>query len=279
MKPLVSVCCITYNHEKFITDCINSFLSQEVSFDIEFLIHDDASTDHTQEIIKNLVGNDSRFKLILREENIKSTGKAIFPILFEKAKGKYIAMCEGDDYWTDPLKLQKQVDFLEANEGFVGVFHNTAFIDERQANLAPKLWRSYQQDVFTSKDTIRKLSLFHTSSYCFKNLDYDYGLITNTKISSGDMLLLGLISKYGKLKLLDEVMSVYRKNEGGVTSSESQIKYHHNRITLNKALNIYFDKQFENHAQKIISYHKEQLLKLKYPQGYKLLKKLKNKLN
>jgi len=109
MKPLVSVCCITYNHEKFITDCINSFLNQEVSFDIEFLIHDDASTDCTQKIIKNLVGNDSRFKLILREENIKSTGKAIFPILFEKAKGKYIAVCEGDDYWTDPNKLQKKV--------------------------------------------------------------------------------------------------------------------------------------------------------------------------
>jgi glycosyltransferase involved in cell wall biosynthesis len=277
-KPLVSVCCITYNHQDYIEECINGFLKQESDFDVEFLIHDDASTDNTQSIIKSLVGEESRFKLILREKNIKSTGKAIFPILFEEAQGKYIAMCEGDDYWTDPLKLQKQVDFLEENEDFVGVFHNTACIDERQLNPKLEPWRTYDRDIFTARDTIRQLSLFHTSSYCFRNLDFNFSLIVNPKISSGDMMLLGLISKYGKLKLLDKIMSVYRKNDGGVTSSESLIKYHTNRINLAKTLNHYFENKFQQRADQVIEFHKEQLSKLKFPYGFKLWRKIKAKL-
>ena len=97
-KILVSVCCITYNHEKFIKKCLEGFLIQNYSFNVEFIIHDDASIDNTQELIKTLVGNDKRFKLILRNKNLKSKGYSIFPILYKKAIGKYIAICEGDDY-------------------------------------------------------------------------------------------------------------------------------------------------------------------------------------
>jgi glycosyltransferase involved in cell wall biosynthesis len=117
-SPLVSICCVTYNHERFIRDCINGFLLQQVNFPVEFLIHDDASTDKTASILKEMVGDDPRFKLILRETNIKSTGVAVFPILYKQAKGKYIALCEGDDYWTDLLKLQKQVNFLENHSDY-----------------------------------------------------------------------------------------------------------------------------------------------------------------
>lgn len=274
-KPLVSVCCITYNHEKYIKDCLQGFLNQETNFDIEFLLHDDASTDNTQRIIKDLVGHDLRFNLILRKVNIKSTGKAIFPILFEKAKGKHIAMCEGDDYWTDPLKLQKQVDFLEANQDFSGVFHNVGFIDERKENQKITPWRTYNQDVFTARDTIRKLSLFHTSSYCFRNIKFDKSLLLNPKVKSGDMLLLGLIAKHGKLKLLDEMMSVYRKNDGGVTSNETQIEYHKNRVALNKTLDAYFDFKYKAHAKNIIDYHIREIKKIKYPKLFKFKNQLK----
>lgn len=274
-RPLVSVCCITYNHEKYIKECIESFLNQKTNFDVEFLIHDDASTDETQNIIKGLVDHDQRFNLILRKVNIKSTGKAIFPILFEKVKGKYIAMCEGDDYWTDPLKLQKQVDFLEANSDFVGTFHNVGYIDERKKNQRVKPWRTYDRDVFTARDTIRKLSLFHTSSYCFRNLKFDYSLLLNAKIKSGDMFLLGLISKHGDLKVFNELMSVYRKNDGGITSNETKIEYHKNRIALNKALDTYFDYKYNDHAKKIINYHTKELQKLKYPKLFEIKKRLK----
>ena len=110
----VSVCCITYNHAKSINECLDGILMRKTDFDLEFLIHDDASTDNTQQLILDRVDADKRFKLILREENIKSTGVAIFLLSYKQARDKYIALCEGDDYWTDPLKLQKKWTFWKA---------------------------------------------------------------------------------------------------------------------------------------------------------------------
>ena len=284
-NPLVSVCVQTYNHVDYIKQCLDGILFQKTNFEFEILLGEDDSIDGTRELCEDYAKcYPDKIRLFLhhRENNIKirgqPTGRFNFLYNLYSAKGKYIALCEGDDYWTDPLKLQKQVDFLEENEDFVGVFHNTACIDERQLNPKLEPWRTYDRDIFTARDTIRQLSLFHTSSYCFRNLDFNFSLIVNPKISSGDMMLLGLISKYGKLKLLDKIMSVYRKNDGGVTSSESLIKYHANRITLAKTLNHYFENQFQQRADQVIKFHKEQLFKLKFPYGFKLWRKIKTKL-
>jgi glycosyltransferase involved in cell wall biosynthesis len=116
-EPVVSICCITYNHEKFIGDAIEGFLMQETAFPVEIIIHDDASTDNTAVVIEEYAAQNDRIVAILRKTNLKSTGVPVFPILYEMARGKYIAMCEGDDYWTDPHKLQKQVDFLGSKPG------------------------------------------------------------------------------------------------------------------------------------------------------------------
>jgi len=280
-KPLVSVCCLTYNHEPYISDCIEGFLLQKTNFTYEVLIHDDASTDKTPKIIREYEKKyPDIIKPIYQKSNQYSRGvRPTFEFNIPRAKGKYIALCEGEDYWTDPLKLQKQVDFLESHKDFVGVFHSTDYIDEREKNSKPKLWRQYKRDVYSAKDTIRKTSLFHTSSYCFRNLNYDFSLLNNSRIVSADMLLLGIISKFGKLKLLHDTMSVYRRNFGGVTSSESKIKYHKNRIALNKTLNAYFDYQYNTKAQQVINYHKNELVRLKWPKLYKAKKKIKNKLS
>lgn len=110
----VSVCCITYNHEKYIRQCLDGFLSQEVSFRYEIIIHDDASTDSTQEILREYQARyPDSIRLILETENQYSQGKPIAHGMYLDARGKYIAICEGDDYWNDPLKLQKQYDALE----------------------------------------------------------------------------------------------------------------------------------------------------------------------
>ncbi len=113
-EPLVSICCITYNHEDFIRDAIEGFLMQKTSFPIEIIIHDDASTDNTANIIEEYANKyPDLFVTILQSENqwSKGGGSIYARFVYPRARGKYIALCEGDDYWTDPLKLQKQVDF------------------------------------------------------------------------------------------------------------------------------------------------------------------------
>ena len=277
MNVTVSVIMITYLHDKYIIDAINGVINQRCDFNVELIIADDNSPDQTKTVVDNFLKEfnlPTNIKVTYKKHTVNKGVNVNYLWAANRSKGKYIANCEGDDYWTDPLKLQKQVDFLQENDGYVGVFHNTAFIDERQPNSKLKPWRTYTQDVFTAQDTIRKLSLFHTSSYCFRNLEFDLEYLLIKHLISADMMLLGLISKFGKLKLIDETMSVYRKNEGGVTSSESKIKYHRNRIALNKALNKYFDNKYQEHANKILMYHKNELFKIKYPSLYKFYKKL-----
>lgn len=116
MKPLVSICCLTYNHHLYIEKCLSSFLAQEVNFKLEIIVLDDASIDGTSDIIREYESRHKDiFKYFRNAVNQYSQGVNMLVELFSKAQGKYIAFCEGDDYWVDPLKLQKQVDFLEAN--------------------------------------------------------------------------------------------------------------------------------------------------------------------
>lgn len=124
--PLVSISCITYNHSKFIKDTLDGFLMQRTSFPMEILIHDDASTDGTQEIIREYAAKyPAIIKPIYQTENQWSKGRKGDKVFnYPRAKGKYIAHCEGDDYWIDPLKVQKQVDFLEQNPEYGVVYTN-----------------------------------------------------------------------------------------------------------------------------------------------------------
>ena len=118
---LVTVICLTYNHEKYIRECIDGFVMQKTNFAYEVIIHDDASTDNTAEIIKEYQQKYPDIIIpILQTENQYSKKVPIGKtFIYPRAKGKYIALCEGDDYWIDPYKLQKQVDFLEDNPDYV----------------------------------------------------------------------------------------------------------------------------------------------------------------
>lgn len=109
-KPVVSICCVTYNHESYIEDALEGFLIQETDFPFEILIHDDASTDRTAEIIREYeVKYPSLIKPIYQTENQFSKGKMINKLIFKKTKGFYLALCHGDDFWIDKTKLSKQV--------------------------------------------------------------------------------------------------------------------------------------------------------------------------
>jgi len=140
-SPLVSICCVTYNHAPFIRKCLEGFLMQKVNLDAlpcreeyevgyEILIHDDCSTDGTTEIVKEYAEKypDKIFPLYETENQFCKPGRESMDFFnYRRAKGKYIAICEGDDYWTDPLKLQKQVEFMEANEEYSVCWHQSDF--------------------------------------------------------------------------------------------------------------------------------------------------------
>lgn len=134
-EVMVSISCITYNHEDYIADAIESFLKQKTDFKYEILIHDDASTDRTAAIIREY---ENKFpdviKAIYQTENQYSKGVSVDIIIKKKAKGKYIAECEGDDYWLDEYKLQKQVNYMEENPACTFCFSNARVDDQNNYN-------------------------------------------------------------------------------------------------------------------------------------------------
>ncbi|AND83744.1 glycosyltransferase [Clostridium tyrobutyricum] len=126
---LVSINCITYNHQNYIAEAIDSFLMQKTNFKYEILIHDDASIDGTSDIIRNYSNKyPNIIKSIIQTENQYSKDVEVLSLNSRRAKGKYIALCEGDDYWTDPYKLQKQVDYMENNPNCGMCFHASDLI-------------------------------------------------------------------------------------------------------------------------------------------------------
>lgn len=125
--PLVSICCLTYNHEPFIRRALDGFLAQKTTFPYEIVIYDDASTDKTADIIREYAARwPDRIRPLLSTENQYSKGvtNPSGAFNFPRVRGKYIAMCEGDDYWTDPRKLQIQVDYLEKHPGCTLCIHS-----------------------------------------------------------------------------------------------------------------------------------------------------------
>jgi len=214
-NPVVSICCITYNQEKYIRDTIEGFLVQETSFPIEIIIHDDCSTDKTADIIQEYVDKYPKLiKPIYQKENQYSQGKKIFPIVFAPARGKYIAICEGDDYWTDPGKLKRQVDFLEMNSEYVMMAENA--IDDNLKNGTKKIFSRLPERDIDIWELLGDRS-FTTASVLFRNLG---DKIIPRGDASGDTILWCHLSTLGKIRYLENVSSVYRRHHQGVTAGD-----------------------------------------------------------
>lgn len=241
METVVSICCITYNHVNYICDAIEGFLMQKTTFPFEILIHDDASTDGTADIILEY---EKRYPDLIfpiyQKENQYSKGISISATYqFPRARGKYIALCEGDDYWTDPLKLQKQVDFLEANPEYSMCFHNAIVLENNSDIRKVSLFNSYISDCdLLINDLIRKWVVPTASIVCRR--DYLSNPEWMVRIYSGDFsLLLNMFTK-GRIRYIDMISSVYRKNLIGnsvsVTVNSNFVREQH--IKLLESFNI-----------------------------------------
>ena len=222
--PLVSVCCITYNHASFIRKCLDGFLMQQTDFPIEILIHDDCSTDGTTEIIREYEAKypDLIFPLY-EEENQYSMGGAGKMDLYNytRARGKYIAYCEGDDYWTDPLKLQKQVDFMEANPDYSVCWHRCKqfiietgeYIDDRcGAILNDKAGIEIDLDTYFSQWYTQPLTMV------FRREAYDDSWREQYELYRDEHELYHLL-KNGKGYLFSFYGGIYVRHSGGIYTS------------------------------------------------------------
>jgi glycosyltransferase involved in cell wall biosynthesis len=251
-EPLVSICCLCYNHEPYIRECLEGFMMQKTNFAFEVLIHDDASTDKSAKIIREYeVKYPDIIKPIYQIENQYSKGVGVTRgFQFPRAKGKYIAMCEGDDYWTDPYKLQKQVDFLEANEEYSFCFHDALIFNQKTAESICRIGGRKIDEAVDLKSVIIENN-FPTASLVFRNI-IDWSNIPEwfRKTAKGDYGLVVLLAEKGIGKYIPDVMSVYRLHVGGVWSGNKQRSYHINEDI--KFYNFLYDYFSQPHIRKAI---------------------------
>ena len=228
-KPVVSIICITYNHERFIRDCIDGFLMQETTFPVEILVHDDASTDHTADILREYADQyPTLFRLVLQTENQYSQGKLITPILFDMASGQLIAFCEGDDYWIYPQKLYEQEKVLRTRSDLTMVSHGCNRLTEGAGHLAPwLLTKGRGQKEYTDYDVlVGVFDLMHTwlvRKPCFDQ----HFLKMRMLVPVGDTPYnLYLLQNGGKGLSLEKLWSCYRQHPDGVWSPLSIFSQH-----------------------------------------------------
>ena len=230
MTPLVAIRCITYNHEPYIRDALEGFVMQKTDFPFVAVVHDDASTDGTADIIREYAAKYPHIiKPIYETENQYSKGDGSMPIMMNNAVvatgAKYIAHCEGDDYWTDQFKLQKQVDFLESHPKYSMCFHNCivhwelndqedGLISnslERRDYTGAELWQKY---ISQTASLMHRVQIYSEKIYLAAK--------ANKKIKGGDWALILACASAGKIFCLPETMSVYRRNPRSLTYTKGE---------------------------------------------------------
>jgi glycosyltransferase involved in cell wall biosynthesis len=243
--PIISIICTAYNQENYIKDALEGFVNQKTNFPFEIIVHDDASTDKTASLIKEYeIKYPNLFVAVYQIENQYSKKNGdVGKIVFGLARGKYIALCEGDDYWTDPLKLQKQVDFLEANPDYVLCFHQVNILKingEIVDDFITKVPENYE----TIETLARLGNYIHTPSVVFRNTIKEFPF-EFSQSPIGDYFLYMLLAEHGKLKYLEKNMAVYREGVG-VWSDKSAYFRNLNTALLHTYLFDYFSRK-EDH--------------------------------
>lgn len=220
IKPLVVIHCITYNHEQYICDALDGFVMQKTDFPFVAIVHDDASTDNTAEIIKDYAEKypDIIFPIFETENQYSKKNGSLTLIMntaCQATGAKYIAMCEGDDYWTDPLKLKKQVAFLEKNLEYSMCFHKVKVLE----NNLPKV-NSYGHLVSDKDYYIQEILYQFIVPTCavLTRTECVYNCPKHKNFIVGDNVLWTSCASYGKIKGSDESMAVYRRVSDGWTA-------------------------------------------------------------
>lgn len=273
---MVTIRCITYNHEPYIRQCLEGFVMQKTNFRFEAIVHDDASTDGTAAIIREYAEKyPDIIKPIYETENQYSKHDGSLRRIMDKhTHGKYVALCEGDDYWTDPFKLQKQVDFLEKHPEY-SMSHTSIvyyyqyvnrFISSKDIEINSQLNNNGNvllEDILT-RYRIQTLSVVYRRKYIEQLHKEDPFLYTSGYFLMGDTQLWFGLARKGKIHFLPEVTCIYRRNPGSVSNScnkkvghrfslsSAEMRYY---ISLHYPVSKYFkNKSLERYEKKLILY-------------------------
>ncbi|MDD6203119.1 MAG: glycosyltransferase family 2 protein [Lachnospiraceae bacterium] len=259
-KIKVSVICVTYNHEKYIRQALDSILMQKTEFPFEIRIGEDCSTDSTREILKEYEQKyPGRFCMYYREQNLGAT-KNEYELLMD-AEGDYIAALELDDLWTDEYKLQKQYDFLEKHREYIGVSHNFDTID-KEGKVLPQfedpILKSYLNHPFTLEDFLSHGFVFQTGTHFYRNIfkdGKDYSIIYKADKLIRDKTILSLLLDRGDFFILEDNMSAYRRffdkdaqNGRNLTNSNLELDLY-TKAEHVEALHHYFDGRIDYSEQ------------------------------
>lgn len=240
MKVTVSI--TTYNQAPFIRQAIESVLMQQTGFDFEILIGEDESSDGTREIVREYAAkHPGKIRVIYNErKNVihykgKPTGRYNFLNNIKKAGGNYVALLEGDDYWTDPRKLQKQVDHLDGHPQHSVCFHDMLILYEDSGKTLPYPVK-VRQPIYSLEQFLEGWVIPHTASVMFRN-----GLIREfpdwmLRLGFGDLPLLTMLGESGDFGFLGEVMGVYRKHKGGIWTSGLEFTRWSNEVAIERFL-------------------------------------------
>lgn len=227
MQPIVIVWCLTYNQKDFIRDALNGFVMQQTNFPFEVVVHDDASTDGTTDIIMEFAERYPEIiKPMIEVENQWQKGglKHIISIMNSKhRRGKYISFCEGDDYWTDSHKLQRQVDFLESHPDYSMCFHSAKKKYETNATA----WidcENIQDKDYDATDIFINWTVPTASVLCRKEaMDFYANLKHPERIQNYDIFIILSCAMVGKLRGMQKQMSVYRIQGDGLTYNQEAL--------------------------------------------------------
>ena len=242
---LVRVSCMTYNHVRYITDAMDGFVMQQTTFPFVCTIVDDASTDGEQETIRKYLqehfdlqdssvaydrdtdyghvtfaqhktNNKCYFAVIYLKENHFSQKRSKTPYLTDWKDTKYVALCEGDDYWIDSLKLQKQVDFLERHPDYSMCFHSAEIKNEQGEDFDWIYCEDINNRDYSATELFEKW-IVPTASMLYRDEITQYPIKKKERILNGDIFIVERCAHLGKVRGMEEKMSVYRIHQGGVT--------------------------------------------------------------
>lgn len=259
----VSVTILTYNQAAFIGEAIESAVNQITDFDYEILVGDDYSSDATRDIILQYQKQyPDKVKPVFHARNLGQNGLFNTIETLKLAKGKYIAHMDGDDYWINPHKLQKQVDFMEAHPDFSACFHN-AFVTYEDGSPTEELNPPDQKEVIGVDDLIGEEEIWFmaTSAVMFRNglMYYPEWFMKST---SGDIPRYVILTKQGPIGYLPEIMSVYRKNRAGASFKDHyrDARFLRNRIMMYSGINKETDHKYDRTLRRNIARYYRMLL-------------------